>query len=251
MKLLRVIQLSLILIIMMLMLSACSRNNSQMNIATPTILPNSTPTAQSRCGLMIGLDNLIVQACLASEEKYPRRETTQLESPQGISVEFKTSVTEYESRDRRQTKFEFPDGTTETAMIVISPTVFLRQGNQWETIPLQRFWDAHVMPIPKLSANAITFDLITVPDLTAKKPTNVSTQQVGVETFHGVSTQIYETNWTDGTDQSGTMKVWIGSDGLTYKSHSFTKDGFGESTVLVTYEYDPSIRVETPFTVQQ
>src|SRR5512147_2593674 len=105
-----VIQLNVVIVTVMLVVTACGHNAIQQNANVPTVAPNSTSAAQSRCGLMTGLDDLIIQACLATEETYPRRESQQIEASPDASAEFDMSITEYEAKDRWQTRLELPNG---------------------------------------------------------------------------------------------------------------------------------------------
>jgi len=223
MKLKAIILPIVTLTMVVLILTACSQN---------TVPPTGSPTQSTQVlGSSIDPDDPVFKAYLTSGRTYPRRMTSHDMTYGADNV--MTSTHEQVSPDRWRYTTTL---TVTNTVIVISPTVYEKQGAQWFKLSdqqAQKIWS----PFPEYRQQIV--DAATV--------VSVTTQLIGPEDLYGRFVTAYKSIWIYKDGHQSIGKYWIGADGLLYKRDIQTV--YGEATDF--FDYDPSIKIEAPDAVQQ
>jgi hypothetical protein len=201
--------------------------------ATPTIEPTAEPTLSAvLSGTTIDMNNPVFKAYFAVYSKFPRRMSAEVFAADTQKVT--TVLIEMDAQDHL--RIETSGAADETfSIIVISPTMYLKQGATWLELPgaqanmfLSMLNDADFL---QQTLNAFgELDSYTVTPL-------------GPEVVNGVPAMAYASEFTlkDGT--SSKSKAWLGADGLLIQDHTETSSGM---VITTTFDYDPGIKVEAP-----
>jgi hypothetical protein len=216
----------------------------------PTLAPTSEPTATipttveptaapaqtaELSGTKIDMNNPIFKAYFAVYNKFPRRTRAEFFNPK--TKQTSTVLIETDANDHLSLEVNGMSGTNgiTMSMVIISPTVYLKQGATWQKLPGAQ---SGTMLGMLTDADSLQQLLNAFGELASYTVT-----PVGPEDVNGVLAMAYSSEFTlkDGTTSKG--KAWIGPDGLLARDHIETSDG---TVVTTTYEFDPSIKVEAP-----
>jgi hypothetical protein len=132
------------------------------------------------------------------------------------------------------------DGVTLMEIILITPTLYVKQGQDW--LPY---------PSDQASAYASIFTENIDPQTYMQQvdPTvKISVTSAGQESLNGIDASVYDVvgTFTDGTQSTG--KIWIGvQDQRIYQYTVQTSDG---KTVQEQYDYNTAVNIEAPVTGQ-
>ncbi len=207
---------------------------------TATTPPTAEPTAAATqpaalSGTTIDMNNPIFKAYFAVYNKFPRRARSEVFNPQ--TKQTTTVVIETDAKDRVSFEIGGVGGTSgmTMSMVIISPTMYLKQGATWQKLPGAQ---SGTMLGMLTNADSLQQSLNALGELTGYTVT-----PVGPEDVNGVPAMAYSTEITlkDGTTSKG--KAWVGADGLLIRDSIETSQG---TVVTTTYEFDPSIKVEAP-----
>ncbi len=212
---------------------------------SPTIEPTTMATMVSTTsaptstvvltGTQIDMNNPIFKAYFATYNKFPRRMQSEV-------VDAKTQKTtniliETDSKDHLHLDVNGMGNTGDitTSLIIISPTMYLKQGTQWQQLPGTQ---AGAMLGMLTSADSLQQVLNAFNELTS-----YSVSPIGPEDVNGVPAMAYSSEFTmkDGTTSQG--KAWVSSDGLIVKDMIVASNNI---TITTMFDYDPTIKVEAP-----
>jgi hypothetical protein len=121
------------------------------------------------------------------------------------------------------------------SMVIISPTLYLKQGAAWQKLPGAQ---AGMMLGMLTDADSLQQLLNAFDELSSYTIT-----PIGPENLNGVPTMAYSSEFTLKDGKSSKGKAWVGPDGLIIKDVTETSSGIAVTT---TYEFDPNIKVEAP-----
>ncbi len=202
----------------------------------PTAEPTAAPTQPAALsGTTIDMNNPIFKAYFAVYNKFPRRARSEVFNPK--TKQTTTVVIETDAKDRASFEIGGVGGTSgiSMSMVIISPTMYLKQGATWQKLPGAQ---SGTMLGMLTNADSLQQLLNAFGELTSYTVT-----PVGPEDVNGVPAIAYSTEITlkDGTTSKG--KAWVGADGLLIRDSIETSQG---TVVTTTYEFDPSIKVEAP-----
>jgi len=147
-----------------------------------------------------------------------------------------TVVSEFESRDRWQIEW-YDKGNNAGKEILINPLIYTKDKNG--------SWQATSFAARQASINAA----LNSAGLLTETVVSVSTLISGSELLNTLPTTVYESTFDLRVGGRVSATTWIGSDGLMYKQ--IIKDPAQAATTVTIYEYDPTIKVEAPGTLQQ
>jgi hypothetical protein len=201
--------------------------------AEPTAAP-AQPAALS--GTKIDMNNPIFKAYYAVYNKFPRR--TQSEAFDPKTKQTSTILIETDAKDHLhlETNSMGSTGDVTVSLVIISPTLYLKQGATWQKLP-----DAQ--------SGALLGSMLTNADLLQQELNafgelaSYTVTPVGPEDVNGVPAMAYSSEFTLKDGKSSKGKAWLGADGLLVRDHIETADGI---VVTTTYEFDPNIKVEAP-----
>lgn len=203
----------------------------------PTAIPTAAPTVEPTLsavlsGTTIDMNNPIFKAYFAVYNKFPRRVSAEVYDAD--TQKTTTVLIETDAKDRL--RLETGGAADETfSVIVISPTMYIKQGAAWTELPgaqanmfLSMLNDADFL---RQMLNA--FDELA----------SYTVSPIGPEEVNGAPALAYASEFTlkDGSSSKG--KAWIGADGLLVRDYIETSSGMAITT---TYTFDPSIKVEAP-----
>ncbi len=225
-------------------------SSSQPTVAVPTKAPTSEPTATTPptaeptaaptqpavlSGTSIDMNNPIFKAYFAVYNKFPRRMRAEAFDPK--TKQTATILIETDAKDHLhlETNNIGSTGGVTISMVIISPTLYLKQGATWQ----------------KLSGaeSGMVLGMLTDADSLQQmlnafgELANYTVTPVGPEDVNGVPAMAYSSEFTLKDGKSSQGKAWIGADGLLMRDHIETSDG---TVVTTTYEFDPNIKVEAP-----
>ena len=208
-------------------------------LAPTTEPPTATPPAPTQpavwTGTKIDMNNPIFKAYFAAYNKFPRR-------AQATVIDAKTQVTstvliETDARDHLRIDVSGLHGTKDitTSMVIISPTMYLKEGSNWLKLPGAQAGTllGLLNDTDSLQQLLNAFDELV----------NYTVTPLGPEDVNGTSAMAYASEFVLKDGKSSTGKAWIGNDGLLLKDTIETSGGI---TVTTTYDFDPSIKVEAP-----
>jgi len=223
---------------------------SQPTVAVPTQAPTSEPTATTPAtaeptavpaqtaalsGTQIDPNNPIFKAYFAVYNKFPRRTRAEVFDPK--TKQTTTVLIETDAKDHLHLEVNGMAGTSgiTMSMVIISPTMYLKQGATWQKLPGAQ---SGTMLGMLTDADSLQQLLNAFGELASYTVT-----PAGPEDVNGVPAMAYSSEFTlkDGTTSKG--KAWIGVDGLLVRDSVETSQG---TVVTTTYEFDPNIKVEAP-----
>jgi hypothetical protein len=201
--------------------------------ATPTTEPTAEPTLPAvLSGTSIDMNNPIFKAYFAVYSKYPRRMSAEVYDAD--TQKTTTVLIETDAKDRL--RVETGGAADETfSIIVISPTMYIRQGGTWLELPGAQ---ANMFLGMLNNADFLQQALNAFGELASYTVT-----PLGPEVVNGAPAMAYSSEFTmkDGTSSKG--KAWLGADGLLIQDHTETSSGM---VITTTFDYDPGIKVEAP-----
>lgn len=205
--------------------------------ATPTVEPTAEPTAEptqpaAQSGTTIDMNNPIFKAYFAVYNKFPRRASAEVYNADTQ----KTTTVLIETDAKDHLHIETGDmGNEAFAMIIISPTMYIKQGNTWQKLPGAQ---ASMFLSMLTDVDSLQQLLNAFGELTSYTVT-----PLGPEALDGVPAMTYASEFTMKDGTSSTSKAWIGADGLLIRDRIETSDG---AVITTTYTFDPGIKVEAP-----
>lgn len=202
----------------------------------PTAEPTAAPAQTAELsGTKIDPNNPIFKAYFAVYNKFPRRTRAEVFNPK--TKQTTTVIIETDAKDHLSLEAGGMGSTSgiTMSMVIISPTMYLKQGATWQKLPGAQ---SGTMLGMLTDADSLQQLLNAFGELASYTVT-----PVGPEDVNGVPAMAYSSEFTlkDGTTSKG--KAWIGADGLLVRDNIETSDG---TVVTTTYEFDPSIKVEAP-----
>lgn len=166
--------------------------------------------------------------------KFPRR--TQADAVYSKTKKTSSIVIETDAKDHLRLEERSIGATngSSTSMVIISPTLYLKQGATWQKLP-----GASGMMLRMLNdADSLQQALTAFGEL-ASYTINV----LGPEDVNGAPAMAYSSEFTLKDGRSSKSKAWIGPDGLLVRDVSEPAGGI---VVTTTYMFDPGIKVEAP-----
>ena len=206
----------------------------------PTAMPTTEPTAEPTLpavlsGTSIDMNNPIFKAYFAVYNKFPRRMS--VETFDTVKKSTMTMIMETDTKDHLRVEIGGIGDThgITVSMIVISPTMYMKQGAAWQKLPDSM---ANMYLSMMNSADLLQEALNAFGELASYTVT-----PLGPEVVNGVPAMVYSSEFTmkDGTSSKG--KAWLGADGLLVQDHTETSSGM---VITSTFDYDPNIKVEAP-----
>jgi hypothetical protein len=186
-------------------------------------------------GTKIDMTNPIFKAYFAVYNKFPRRTRAEVfnsETKQTTAIVIETDAKDHLRLET--TGMGGANGIT-MSMVIISPTLYLKQGATWQKLPGAQ---AGMMLGMLTDADSLQQLLNAFGELVSYTVT-----PIGPEDVNGVPAMAYSSEFTlkDGSTSKG--KAWIGTDGLLIQDQIETSSGM---VVTTTYNFDPNIKVEAP-----
>ncbi len=229
---------------------ASSSSAAQPTVAVPTKAPTPEPTtttpptaeptaapalSAALSGTSIDMNNPIFKAYYAVFNKFPRRMRSEAFDPK--TQKTSTILLETDTKDHLHLEANGigNTGNVTESMVIISPTLYLKQGATWQKLPGA---ESSMVLGMLTDADSLQQMLNAFGELA-----NYTVTPIGPEDVNGVPAMAYSSEFTltDGKVSKG--KAWLGPDGLLVGDHIEMSDG---TVVTTTYEFDPSIKVEAP-----
>ena len=202
----------------------------------PTVEPTAMPAQPAELsGTTIDMNNPIFKAYFAVYNKFPRRTRAEVFNPK--TQQTSTVLIETDAKDHLSLEVNGMSGTNgiTMSMVIISPTMYLKQGATWQKLPGVQ---SGTMLGMLTNADTLQQLLNAFGELASYTVT-----PVGPENVNGLPAMAYSSEFTlkDGKTSKG--KAWIGADGLLIGDHIESSSG---DVITTTYEFDPNIKVEAP-----
>jgi hypothetical protein len=200
--------------------------------ATPTTEPTAEPTLLAvLSGTSIDMNNPIFKTYFAVYNKFPRRMSAEVFD--AATQKVTTVLIETDAKDHL--RIETGGAAEAFSIIVISPTMYIKQGTTWMELPgaQSSMFLSMLTDADSLQQMLNAFDELASYTITP----------LGPDVINGTPAMAYASEFIlkDGTSSKG--KAWLGADGLLIQDRTETSSGM---VITTTFDYDPSIKVEAP-----
>jgi hypothetical protein len=186
-------------------------------------------------GTTIDMNHPVFKAYFEVYNKFPRRASVEVYD--AATQQVTTVVIETDAKDRLRIETSGMGGASGDtfSMIVISPTMYMKQGDTWLELPGAQ----STMMLSMLNdADSLQQLLNSFGELAS-----YTVAPIGPEAVNGVPAIAYSSEFTLKDGSTSKSKAWVGADGLLIRDHIETSSG---TAITTTYTFDPSIKVEAP-----